>query len=55
MVQRIPNSAPAHPPGRRGDPQVNQSPKQVQREGEQGIERDERGQEQPTDKEAAQR
>lgn len=40
---------------RRGDEHVNQSPKQVERERDQGIERDERGQDQPKDKESAQR
>jgi hypothetical protein len=40
---------------RRGEEYVNQSPKQVERESDQGIERDERGQDQPKNKESAQR
>lgn len=54
MKRRIP---PVDKPRRRrrGDEHVNQSPKQVERESEQGIERDERGQDQPKNKESAQR
>ncbi|HEY4404622.1 MAG TPA: hypothetical protein VGN55_08200 [Xanthobacteraceae bacterium] len=46
-----------NPPARERDgsgPEVNQSGKQVERDGDQGIGRDQRGQDQPKDKERAQ-
>jgi hypothetical protein len=42
-------------PQRRRDEHVNQSPKQVEHESDHGIDRDERGQDQPKDKKSAQR